>query len=137
MGGVNRPLGVMPVSFTEPLSITIAPASAASLPRTDVAGDRSQYTSNDGLVMVTADHDKNQGREKRTRRVLRIDHSKLSANPNIPAENVRVSMSHYIVFDIPPAGYSVTEQLAIYTGFKAMYTATSDALITKLLGGES
>jgi hypothetical protein len=46
-------------------------------------------------------------------------------------------MSNYIVFDVPIAGYTVTEQLAVYTGFKTLYTATSDALITKLLGGES
>jgi hypothetical protein len=46
-------------------------------------------------------------------------------------------MSNYIVFDIPVAGYSNAEALAVYNGFKAVYTATSDALIVKLLGGES
>jgi hypothetical protein len=46
-------------------------------------------------------------------------------------------MSNYIVFDIPPVGYTNTEALAVYTGFKTLFTATSDALITKLLGGES
>jgi hypothetical protein len=46
-------------------------------------------------------------------------------------------MSNYIVFDVPVAGYSNTEALAVYAGFKTAFTASSDALITKLLGGES
>jgi hypothetical protein len=46
-------------------------------------------------------------------------------------------MSCYIVFDVPPVGYTTAEQLAIYTGFKTQFTATSDTLITKLLAGES
>jgi hypothetical protein len=46
-------------------------------------------------------------------------------------------MSHYLVFDVPPVGYTNAEIKAIYDGFKALYTGTSDALITKLLGGES
>jgi hypothetical protein len=46
-------------------------------------------------------------------------------------------MSNYIVFDIPVAGYTNAEALAVYAGFKAAYIASSDALITKLLGGES
>jgi hypothetical protein len=61
----------------------------------------------------------------------------LTADPFKPAENVRVSMSNYIVFDTPPAGYTAAEAKAVYDGFKALFTGTSDAMITKLLGGES
>jgi hypothetical protein len=121
------------MAFTDPQSITIS-AATTPLPRTDVSGDRSEYTSADGLIRLSADHE-NGG--KRTRRVLRIDHSKLTSDPFRPTENVKVSMSNYIVFDVPPAGYTNTEILAVYTGFKTLYTATSDALIAKLLGGES
>jgi len=46
-------------------------------------------------------------------------------------------MANYIVFDLPPAGYTNTEALAVYTGFKTLFTSGSDALIVKLLGGES
>jgi hypothetical protein len=122
------------MAFTDPLSITIS-AATSSLPRTDTSGNKAEYTSSDGLIKVTADHDIS--KDKRARRVLRVDHSKVTPNAFVPSENVRVSMSHYIVFDVPPAGYSAAEQLAVYTGFKAMYSASTDALITKLLGGES
>jgi len=50
---------------------------------------------------------------------------------------VKVGTAIYVVFDLPPAGFTNTEALAIYTGFKTQFTATSDTLITKLLGGES
>ncbi|DAD50323.1 coat protein [ssRNA phage Gerhypos.2_35] len=122
------------MSFADPLSITIS-AATSSLPRVSVEGDESQYTSGDGLITVTASHD--EGREQRHRRLLRIDHSKLAPDAFRPSENVKVRMSHYLIFDVPVGGYTTAEQLAVYTGFKAMYSATSDALITKLLGGES
>jgi hypothetical protein len=122
----------MLMSFTDPLSITIS-GTTTPLPRISVGDDESEYQSGDGLIHVLASHDYG----KRVRRVLRIDTSKISADPYKPAENVKVSMSHYVVFDLPPAGYTPTEALAVYTGFKTMYSASTDAMITKLLGGES
>jgi hypothetical protein len=121
------------MSFADPQTITIAPASAVSLPRISVGDDESEYASSDGLISLKASH--NYG--KRTRRMIRIDTSKVTADPFKPAENVKVSMSCYLVFDLPPAGYTATEALAAWTGFKTQITATSDLLVTKLLGGES
>jgi len=123
----------MLMSFTEPLSVTIAPASAVTLPRTSVLDEKSEYTSADGLLLLTASHD----RGKRVRRMLRLDVSKMSADAFKPAENVKVGMSVYTVFDLPPAGFTNAEQLAVWTGYKTLVTATSDLMITKLLGGES
>jgi len=123
------------MSFSDPLSVTIS-AVTTPLPRTGDApgaGDGTVYRSADGLIVLTASHDMG----KRTRRVLRIDTAKLTADPFKPAENVKVSMSNYMVFDIPPAGFTAAEALAVYTGFKTLFTATSDAMIVKLLGGES
>ncbi|DAD52126.1 coat protein [ssRNA phage Zoerhiza.2_15] len=120
------------MSFTDPLSITIS-AVTTPLPRIDIQGNKSVYQSSDGLLAVTADH----SYDKRTRRVLRLDTSKMTPDPFRPAENVKVSMSSYMVFDLPPAGYTNAEALAAYVGFKTLYTATSDLMITKLLGGES
>jgi hypothetical protein len=120
------------MAFTDPQSITIS-GTAISLPRVSSGQGQSQYLSSDGLVNLTASH----AYGRRTRRVVRLDHSKITADPFIPAQNTKVSMSHYWVFDLPPAGYSNTEALAVYQGFKALCTGTSDALITKLLGGES
>jgi hypothetical protein len=120
------------MAFADPQSVTIS-AVTTPLPRTDTGLGNSKYTSADGLIDETASSTYG----KRTRRVLRIDHSKITADPFIPAQNTKVGMSHYLVFDVPVAGYTNAEVLAIYTGFKTQYTASSDLLITKLLGGES
>jgi len=120
------------MSFTEPLSLVVSGVTT-SLPRTGVEENGSEYLSADGLRQLSASHDYG----KRTRRLLRLDSSKVTADPFKPAENVKVSMSCYIVFDLPPAGYSNAEVLAEYTGFKTLFSATSDLMITKLLGGES
>jgi hypothetical protein len=120
------------MSFADPQSVTIS-AVTTPLPRISVGDDVSQYASGDGLITLDASH--NYG--KRTRRMLRINTSKVTADPFKPAENVKVAMSCYIVFDLPPAGYTAVEALAVYTGFKTQITAASDLLVTKLLGGES
>jgi hypothetical protein len=122
----------MLMSFADPQSITISGTTIA-LPRTSVEENASEYTSSDGLTKLSASH--NYG--KRIRRVLRIDSTKLAPDAFRPAENVEVSMSNYIVFDLPVGGFSLTEAQAVYTGFKTLFTGTSDALIVKLLGGES
>lgn len=121
------------MSFADPQTLTIAPASAVSLPRTSVGDDESEYTSADGLLQMHASH--NYG--KRTRRMLRVNTSKLAPDQFKPTEQRKVSMSYYIVFDLDPTAYTATEALAVFTGFNTQVTASSNLLITKLLGGES
>jgi hypothetical protein len=120
------------MAFSNPQSVTIS-STAIALPRVTTGDGTSKYSSADGLVTLTASNSYG----KRTRRVLRLDHAKVTADPFIPAQNTKVSMSNYIVFDVPVVGYTNAEALAVYAGFKAAFTATSDLLITKLLGGES
>jgi len=120
------------MAFSDPQSITIS-AVTTPLPRVSTGAGNSEYTSADGLIKLSASN----AYGRRTRRVLRLDHSKITADPFIPATNAKVSMSNYIVFDVPVAGYSNAEALAVYAGFKTAFSASSDALITKLLGGES
>jgi hypothetical protein len=120
------------MSFADPQTITIS-GTTTPLPKVSTVGDEVTYQSADGLIQMLASHDI----AKRYRHLLRINHSKLTPDPFIPAENVKVSMSCYIVFDVPPVGYTAIEQLAVYTGFKTQFSAVSDTLISKLLAGES
>jgi len=122
------------MALTDPQSITIS-GTTTPLPRTFAEGAESAYTSSDGLIKLSVNH--NLIKQGRIRHLLRIDHSKLASDPFKPSENVRVNTACYMVFDVPPAGYTNTEVLAVYTGFKTLFTATSDAVVTKVLGGES
>lgn len=120
------------MAFTDPQSVTISGATT-SLPRVSSGVGESKYLSSDGLIALTGSN--SYGR--RTRRVLRLDHNKITADPFIPAQNTKVGMSVYTVFDLPPAGYTNADALAVFVGFNTLATATSNAIISKLLGGES
>lgn len=121
------------MSFADPQSITISGVTT-SLPRTSSGDGKSEYTSNDGLITLLASS--NYGR--RTRRTLRVNHSKIAADPLLSGVNKSYSMSAYFVIDAPPlVGYTTAEQLAVVTGLVTAMSATSYALTTKLLGGES
>lgn len=124
------------MSFTDPLSVTFAaplPVGAVSLPKISSGGFASEYASADKLVKVTASHQFG----KRQRDLLRIDYSKISADVFLPDTNVSQSMAFYLVFDRPLVGFSNAEAKAVYNGFKGAFTASTDALIDKLLGSES
>lgn len=120
------------MSFTDPEPITIA-GTALTLPRISVEKNASTYQTGDGLVKLTASH--NYGR--RIRRMLRIDHAKTAPDPYLTTKTDPVSMSCYIVFDLPTFGYTNQQAKDVYVGFNTLYTATSHALIDKVLGGES
>lgn len=120
------------MAFTDPQTITIATVPI-TLPRTNVGSNSSEYRSSDDLVKLSA----SSAYGRRNRRVLRVDHAKVSPDAFVPATNSRVSMSCYIVIDEPPTGYTNTEVMDVYTGFNTLVTASSHALITKLIGGES
>jgi len=124
------------MSFADPQSVTFAaplPVGAVSLPRVSVGQYASTYQDTSGLVKLSASSQIG----KRTRRVLRLDHSKIAANPFDASVNQSFSMSCYLVFDTPLIGYTVAEQLEVYRGLKGQAVASSDAIVSKLLGGES
>lgn len=120
------------MSLADPLSVTIS-GVPISLPRTSVGKNESEYTSGDGLTTFRVSHSYG----KRFRRMARIDTSKMTTDPFDTDQNVKVSMSTYIVFDLPDAGYTAAEAKAVYDGFIVALQASSAVMITKMLGGES
>lgn len=120
------------MAFSDPQSVTIA-AATTSLPLVSRQGRNTVYSSADGTIDLSVSH----AEARRNRRVLRLDHSKISADPFLPDANVERSMSCYIVFDTPPVGYTNAQILEVYEGFETLLTASSSALVAKLVGGES
>lgn len=120
------------MALSDPQSIKIS-GTTTSLPRVSTGAFASVYSSADGLIKLALSTVKG----KRKRQVVRVDVSKITADPFIPTQNVEVSMSNYVVFDRPPAGYSNAEAKAVYDGFIEALQASSSVIITKLLGEES
>lgn len=121
------------MSFSDPLSVTISGVTT-SLPRISTGDDKSEYQSGDGLIHAEASH---QYKVERIRRMFRLDTTKLSADVIKPVENRFVSSSIYVVFDVPKYGITNAEALANWVGFNTLLTANTNAMVTKLLGGES
>lgn len=120
------------MSFADPQSVTIG-ADTFSLPRVSVGNRQSVYEDATGVVTLTAASQIG----KRTRRTARIDWSKVSADLFLPDTNVERSMSCYVVLDTPPVGFTSAEQLDAYKGLIGQLNASTYAVITKLIGGES
>lgn len=120
------------MALSDPLSVTIN-AVAVTLPRTSSAINSGIFMSNDGLVKESVSHSYG----KRNRHIFRLDHSKVSPDPYVSAQNNKYSMSVYVVCDVPTIGYTVAEEKQIVDAFMAQLSASSGALITKVLGGEN
>jgi len=122
------------MALADPQTITIN-AVTTPLPRTFSEGNESAYTSADGLWRLSLNH--NLVKQGRTRHLLRFDHAKVTSDPFVPTQNVKVNSAIYLVVDTPPAGYTNTELMQVFTGFNTLCTASTNALIAKLIGGES
>ncbi len=120
------------MAFADPQSVTIN-AVAQSLPRTSSGVNAGVFTKDDGTVKLSVSHQYG----KRTRRTIRIDHSKIAPDPLVSAQNIKFSMSVYLVVDVPVTGYTVAEQKQIVDALSAYLSASSGARTTQLLGGEN
>lgn len=117
--------------FADPQSVTIN-GVANSLARVGVSLTEGRFQKDDGLVGLRVQ----QATGKRNRRVIRVDHSKIAADPFDSTLNAKYSMSSYLVVDVPLVGYTVTEAKYVVDGLVAYLAASSGAKITQLLAGE-
>jgi hypothetical protein len=69
--------------------------------------------------------------------MLRLDHSKIAADPLMASTNVRLTGSVWLATDFPQTGYTVAEAKQIVDALTAYLTASSGARATQLLGGEN
>lgn len=118
--------------LSDPQSMTIN-AVAKSLPRVVAGVNTGGFSMDDGTLKLNISHTYG----KRTRRMVRVDFSKIAADPLVSAQNIKYSMSTYLVFDTPITGFTVAEAKQVIDGFLAYMSASSGAVITKVLGGES
>jgi hypothetical protein len=120
------------MSLADPLSVTVN-GTAYSLPKVDFGSRKGTYQDPTGVSTVNVSHTIG----KRTRRLIRFDFTKVSADPFLPDTNAERGMSVYTVIDVPKYGFSIAEQKFVYDGFKTLLGASSDAVVVKLLNGES
>lgn len=120
------------MAFADPQSVTIG-GTAVSLPRTSSNGDAGGFTAGDGNTALKVSHQYG----RRNRRLVRLDSSKIAADPFQTGVNNKYSMSVQLVVDVPPVGFTVAEQKAVVDAIVAYLTASTGARVTQLLGGEN
>jgi hypothetical protein len=118
--------------FTDPQSVTIG--SALSLPRVGISGNSGSFLKDDGTAGLSVAH--STSKSNRRRSTVRVDFSKIAADPLLTGTNLRLSASVYIVLDRPINGFTVAEQVQIITGLTTWLTASTNANATKFAGSE-
>lgn len=120
------------MAFADPQSVTIN-AVPYSMPRTGSGVGVGTFSHVDGNVTMKV----SQQYGKRTRRLIRLDFSKIAADPLISAQNIRYAMSCQFIIDEPITGFTVTEAKQVADALVAYLSASTGAKITQLLGGEA
>jgi len=69
--------------------------------------------------------------------LIRLDNSKIAADPLLAGVNVKAGMSAYLVVDVPQTGYDNAAQKAVVDAFLAYLTASTGAKVAQLLGLEN
>lgn len=119
--------------LADPQSVTPTGGSAVSLPAIGREANQSVYQSADGNTKLTVSHTFG----NRKRYVARLDFSKIAADPLISAQNIKYSMSAYLVMDTPITGFTAAEAMAQTGGLLAYLSASTNAKVTSILGGET
>lgn len=120
------------MSYSDPQTVTVATV-AQTLPRVGAGTNSGAFASADGLYRLEVSH----AYGKRTRRSVRLTKSKVSADVLIPSQNVRSSMSVYMVIDTPVNGFTNAEIKDVTDALVAYLTSGSGVKVTQLVGGES
>lgn len=92
--------------FNDPISLVVP--DTLTLNAVSREKDSSVYKMEDGSanLKLTVSH---AYRPNRSRYVARFDVTKTTTDPFVPATNIQISQSVYVVFDRPNAGFSVDE----------------------------
>jgi len=115
--------------YADPQVVTVNTV-AQSLPRIGAGSDSGRFSSATRDFVLTVSH--SAGRRFQHR--VRLDHSKIVTDPLASDRNLPVSMSVYLVADVPPVGYTVGEVGYNVTAVADWLKLTTNS--ARLIGGE-
>lgn len=121
------------MSFSDPQSVTIN-AVAQSLPRVYSGPYEGRYQKDDRTVALQVKHTLS---KDRVRSLIRLDQTKIAADPLVTTVNVQYGAAVYLVIDRPLAGFSNTEVKYLTDAFALWLTTSSSANAIKAIALES
>jgi hypothetical protein len=120
------------MALADPQSITIS-GTAYPLARTGFGDSSGNFRSADGVVQMAVRHTYG----SRVRRNIKLTFDKVAADPFQTDVNVKYSTSVNFTIDQPAVVMTAAEIKGVVDGLTAYLTATSGAVVTKIVGGES
>jgi hypothetical protein len=115
--------------YSDPQSVTVATV-AKPLPRVGTSLNASRYQAADRTRALSISH--TVGRRNQDR--ARLDYSKIITDPLASDRNLPISMSAYLVVDVPPTGFTNAEVEAEIIALADWLKASGNT--SKLVGGE-
>lgn len=115
--------------FADPQSVTINTV-AKSLARTGASLNAGRFATPEQDIVLSV----NQSSGRRVQHRVRLDNSKIVTDPLASDRNLPVSMSCYIVVDMPVTGYSGAEAIQQVKALADWLKASTNA--DKLIGNE-
>jgi hypothetical protein len=115
--------------LTDPINLTINAVSVAH-PRTSISPTQSVYTAADGTTAVVI---KQTSTKERLRHEIRVIQNKISADPLVPATNVKRGLSVYVVVDEPIVGFTDVEIGYIWS---ALFSYFGSSAMQRVCAGE-
>lgn len=122
------------MALTDPQKFKEVAASEVTAPRVKSGDLSSEYRTSDGLHRLTISTQEN---GVRNRHLVRIDTYKIATNPYEETKKQEISASVYLVIDRPDSGYTVAEMKKLVEGLSGFLSASTFAVVEKVLGGES
>lgn len=120
------------MALADPQSVTYNGA-AVSLARISSSGRSSEYASADGALVLNLSHNVVKGREQT---LVKLTHSKLTADPLIPQNNRPYNVTVHMVINRPfNQGYSDADVQLVYDALSSLIANAT--FKGKVLGGES
>jgi peroxiredoxin family protein len=123
------------MALTDPQKFKEVAGTEVTAPRVSTGDFKSIYETSDGLNKLT--FSTSESNSSRKRHLVRIDVSKLATNPYEETKKQSISASIYLVIDRPEAGFTVGEMKKLAEGLVGLLSASSYAVVEKLLGSES
>lgn len=119
------------MAFSDPQTVTVN-AVAQVLPRTGFDASSGTFTKDDGTRQLLISH----AYGKRTRRAVKFTSNVIASDPLVTGNNLRLSSSVTVVIDQPTTGLTPTQLKDDAAGLLTWLTASSNANLIKLIGGE-
>lgn len=123
------------MALTDPQKFKEAAGTEVTAPRVASGNFNSVYETSDGLSVLKISTIESSSNRKR--HLIRIDVSKLATNVYEESKKQSVSMSAYTVIDRPVNGFTNAEAKKLVEGLVGLMSASTYALVEKVIGGES